>query len=125
MSLMSNGRFSWEKSVDTGKGVSANDSIHKAYAEHKKGKAPRGAGYHLTNIPKGVFGEFSKIEEEFHELKDSIKQDNRVMTLIELADLMGAIEAYLKKEYNGTMSLDDLRRMMETTKRAFESGARK
>lgn len=29
--------------------------------------------YHLTEIPRGVFGEFSKIEEEFLETKDALE----------------------------------------------------
>jgi hypothetical protein len=77
--------------------------------------------YHLIDIPKGVYGEFSKIEEEFLELKDALTQENPIMALCELSDLIGAIEAYATK-YNVT--LDDLLRMKGATTRAFQSGAR-
>lgn len=82
-------------------------------------------GYHVADIPRGAFGEFSKIEEEFLELKDAIGQGNKVMSLIEMSDLLGAIEGYLKKEYGDKMTLDDLKKMSDTTHRAFSSGARK
>jgi hypothetical protein len=78
-------------------------------------------GYHINKIERGVFGEFSKIKEEFLEAEDSIEQGNTVMTLIELSDLIGSIEAYVRK-YN--MTLDDLIRMKEATKRAFTDGTR-
>lgn len=78
-------------------------------------------GYHLANIPRGEFGEFSKIEEEFLEAKDAHLQYNNVMVLQELSDLLGAIDEYVKK-YN--MTLTDLLKMTEATKRAFVSGHR-
>lgn len=78
--------------------------------------------YHLNEIPKGQIGDFSKIKEEFLEAADALEQGNPLMALIELSDLIGAIELYAKK-YN--MSLDDLIKMKDATKRAFESGRRK
>lgn len=78
-------------------------------------------GYHINKIEKGVFGEFSKIKEEFLEAEDSIEQGNVVMTLIELSDLIGSIEGYVSK-YN--MTLNDLLKMKEATKRAFTDGTR-
>lgn len=77
--------------------------------------------YHLAEIPRGVFGEFSKIEEEFLEVKDALAQENPVMVLQELSDMLGAIEAYTVK-YN--ITLIDLIIMKDATKRAFESGHR-
>lgn len=79
-------------------------------------------GYHLIDIPKGILGEFSKIEEEFLEAKDALSQENPLMVLQELSDLLGAIEAYTAK-YN--ITLKDLAVMKNATKRAFESGRRK
>jgi leucyl-tRNA synthetase len=35
-------------------------------------------GYHLKKIDNGVFGEFSKIQEEINELKDAINQDCKI-----------------------------------------------
>ena len=79
-------------------------------------------GYHNKIIPKGVLGEFSKIREEFLEAENAIEQDNKVMILIELSDLLGAIEQYTAK-YN--ITLEDLIIMKEATKRAFKDGSRK
>lgn len=77
--------------------------------------------YHLVDIPRGAFGEFSKIEEEFLEAKDALAQENPVMLLQELSDMLGAVEAYTMK-YN--ITLLDLIIMKDATKRAFESGHR-
>lgn len=77
--------------------------------------------YHLKTIPKGVLGEFSKIEEEFLEAQDAFEQKNPVMTLVELSDLLGAIEAYVA---TFRMTLQDLIVMKEATTRAFNSGHR-
>lgn len=79
-------------------------------------------GYHNKIIPKGVLGEFSKIREEFLEAEDAIEQNNKVMILIELSDLLGAIEQYTVK-YN--ITLEDLIVMKDATKRAFKDGSRK
>lgn len=55
------------------------------------------AGYHIKFIKKGVLGYFSKIEEEFHEFKDSHEQKSTVMELVELSDLIGATIAFYRK----------------------------
>ena len=81
------------------------------------------AGYHITKIKKGELGEFSKIEEEFLELKDAYFQESSIMMLIEMADVIGAMSLYLEKHHN--MSIDDLIKFSEITKRAFKSGERK
>jgi NTP pyrophosphatase (non-canonical NTP hydrolase) len=52
--------------------------------------------YHKVDIPKGIYGELNKIEEEFLELKDATQQKNKILIACELADLYGAIEAYAK-----------------------------
>jgi phosphoribosyl-ATP pyrophosphohydrolase len=78
-------------------------------------------GYHLTEIERGEYGEFSKIREEFLEAEDAIEQGNKVMLLVELADLIGAIEGYCTKH---NITLDDLITMKEVTKRAFSDGTR-
>jgi hypothetical protein len=79
-------------------------------------------GYHQTEIPKGELGKFSKIEEEFLELKDAHEQSNSVMALCEMSDLIGAIEAYAAR---WNVSLIDLLRMKEATERAFKDGTRR
>lgn len=81
------------------------------------------SGYHKVEIVKGVLGEVSKINEEFHEFLDSVDQGVKIMALMELSDMIGAVEAYLNKHHSGT-TIDDLIKMKDVTKRAFESGAR-
>lgn len=81
------------------------------------------AGYHLRDIKKGQIGELSKIEEEIEELKDALEQDCKIMALVELSDLYGAIELYAEKHFS--MTIEDLKSMSRITRRAFESGARK
>lgn len=83
------------------------------------------AGYHLTPIPKGTFGEVSKLEEELAEFKDAMAQNNRVMALVELSDLLSAMDGFLEKQFNGEIKVADLLIMAAATKRAFESGERK
>lgn len=82
-------------------------------------------GYHLNNIPKGEYGEISKIIEEALELKDAMEQGQKIMCLVELSDILGAIEGYLEKYYDGKVTVTDLFNMSGATKRAFESGQRK
>ena len=79
-------------------------------------------GYHKIKIEKGELGEFSKINEEFEELKDAYNQENIVLQICEFCDILGAIEAYLHR-YN--IGLADLIKMKELTKKAFEDGTRK
>jgi len=79
-------------------------------------------GYHLTSIKKGKLGEFSKIEEEFNEAEDAMKQDNPVMVLLELSDMIGAIESYCKTKHN--ITLEQLINMSKATQRAFKDGTR-
>lgn len=86
--------------------------------------AEKPIGYHITEIKKGVCGDSSKILEEIHELIDAEAQDCKIMQLVELSDLIGAIELYLAKQFPG-MSLHDLQTMSFITQRAFISGARK
>jgi phosphoribosyl-ATP pyrophosphohydrolase len=81
-------------------------------------------GYHLCRIPKGTFGEFSKIEEEFAELVDAHDQDNKIMVLVELSDMIGAIKGFLTK-YAPGVTIKDLIKMSEATERAFLDGSRK
>ena len=78
-------------------------------------------GYHKKEIKKGTLGEFSKIEEEFYELKDAKQQENKVLQICELCDLIGAIEAYAL-QWN--LTLDDLMQMKTATASAFKEGKR-
>lgn len=80
-------------------------------------------GYHNKTIKKGILGEFSKIEEEFEELKDGFEQENPILQLVELSDLIGAIEHYSMKKYK--ITLYDLIKMTRSTQSAFQDGSRK
>ena len=80
-------------------------------------------GYHLVAIPKGVLGELSKIREELDELADAMAQGSRVMAAVELADVMGAIEAFMDRHLPGT-TIEDLLKFSAITRRAFENGRR-
>jgi phosphoribosyl-ATP pyrophosphohydrolase len=80
-------------------------------------------GYHTRPIEKGVLGEPSKIMEEAYEFEDACAQGVQVMALVELSDLMGAIQAFLAKHHPGT-SIDDLLAMSHVTERAFRNGRR-
>lgn len=58
------------------------------------------AGYHLREIPKGVLGKFSKVEEEFEEFIESFfEQKCLIMAFVELSDLIGALEHYYKNQH--------------------------
>jgi NTP pyrophosphatase (non-canonical NTP hydrolase) len=80
-------------------------------------------GYHLKPIEKGVLGEASKVQEEVEEFMDAVEQGVSIMALVELADLMGAVIAYLAK-HHPNMTLQDLLAMNEVTARAFRNGKR-
>jgi hypothetical protein len=80
-------------------------------------------GYHMREIPKGTLGELSKIREELEEAEDAKEQGVEVMVLVELSDMVGAIEAYLDVHHHGT-TIEDLHKMSEVTKRAFQNGRR-
>lgn len=80
-------------------------------------------GYHLTSIDKGILGQSSKILEEVYELIDAEKQSVKIMQLVELSDLIGAISLYLDKNFPG-MTLEDLKAMSDVTQRAFKNGRR-
>lgn len=91
-------------------------------SDKKKKKHPK--GYHLVDIPKGKFGEFSKIKEEFLELEDSVNQNDLVMQLCEMSDILGAMKAYLNQKYGGHIKFKHLIRLAKGTHRAFLSGER-
>lgn len=82
-----------------------------------------GGSYHLKPIPKGVFGEASKIEEETLEFLDALKQNNDIMAIIELSDQIGAIRGWLAK-HHPTITLEHLVTMNDATTRSFVNGHR-
>lgn len=54
-------------------------------------------GFHKREIQKGTYGELSKIQEELEEAFDAEEQGQDLMLLIELSDMIGAIEGVAKK----------------------------
>ena len=82
------------------------------------------SGYHKKEIEKGTVGELSKIYEEIEELKDADEQGVNLMVLLELSDVIGAIELYLSKHHK-SISLDDLISMSRLTQEVFIGGFRK
>jgi hypothetical protein len=80
-------------------------------------------GYHKAKIKKGMLGELSKIQEELDEVKDAMDQNAFIMALVELSDLYGAVECYLKRNFRG-MTMGDLKIMSDLTKSAFLDGER-
>lgn len=81
-------------------------------------------GYHIDTIPRGVYGTSSKLLEEVLEIIDSEKQECKIMTLVELADLYGAINGYLEHNFP-SKTMEDIKKMSDITQRAFINGHRK
>ena len=81
-------------------------------------------GYHKSPIERGTYGDASKIIEECMEFKDAVEQKCALLQLIELSDMVGAIEGYLKK-HHPSIDLTDLIKMAHLTQSAFEDGHRK
>ena len=80
-------------------------------------------GYHLSEIQKGEVGESSKLLEEVLELQDAERQGCKIMALIELSDLIGAVDVYVERHHPDT-TFDDLVIMAKITRRAFDNGHR-
>lgn len=80
-------------------------------------------GYHIRPIAKGTLGEISKILEEVTELQDAKDQGVKIMELVELSDIYGALELYLKKNHPD-ITMQDLAQMSAITQRAFKNGKR-
>lgn len=82
--------------------------------------------YHKNkNIKKGTVGEFSKIAEEFEELKDAVEQDDKILILCEISDLLGAVELYLSKNFYESISFENCIAFSRKTQNAFREGTRK
>ena len=58
-----------------------------------------------------------------YELQDAEKQQAKVMALVELSDIIGAVEHYLRVHHS-SVSIEDLIVMAHITKRAFDNGRR-
>lgn len=73
----------------------------------------KGFSWHNRKIKKGEYGEVSKVEEELDEAKEALEQGNRLMFLIELSDIVGAVEGIIEK-YG--LSLEDLIKFSDKVK---------
>lgn len=80
-------------------------------------------GYHKKEIPKGKVGELSKVYEELLEAFEAESQGVGIMTLVELSDMLGAVDSFLQQHYPG-FTIADLLAMTTVTQRAFVSGRR-
>ena len=78
-------------------------------------------GYHVNKIPKGIYGEISKIQEEIFEFIDAKEQNVKIMEMLELSDIYGALEAVAAKY---ALTMEDLKAMSDRTKESFKSGER-
>jgi hypothetical protein len=63
------------------------------------------ARWHQTKTAKGIFGELSKVIEQYAELVDTVAQAQPVMTLIEPSDLIGAIDGVLARRGRSVLEL--------------------
>lgn len=80
-------------------------------------------GYHKNQIIRGEYGQFNKITEEYDELVDASQQNNKILILVELSDLLGAIDGYTRNHFN--ISIEDVLKMTKATQQSFEDGTRK
>jgi len=71
-------------------------------------------GYHIAEIPKGTLGEISKIEEELAELKDAETQGIKIMVMVELSDVYGALEFYAEKQ---GLTMEDVKKFSDLNKK--------
>lgn len=75
--------------------------------------------WHVNDIEKGVYGELSKIREELEEAEDALNNGNTLMMLIELSDIIGAVEGIAEK-YN--LSITELKTFSDKVKEFKKEG---
>jgi hypothetical protein len=80
--------------------------------------------YHKKEISKGKIGEVSKILEEVQELQDAFQDGDRILQLIELSDIVGAIKCFLENYFND-FSIEELIYFANKTNESFKDGTRK
>lgn len=81
-------------------------------------------GYHINVIKKGVYGQISKVMEEFDEVMDSWEQKSPIMAMVELSDMLGAIEACADAElFNQCMEMASI--IVDSSKRKTSWWSRK
>lgn len=75
------------------------DPSTEVYKKYSSLKFNKKISFHELPIRKGIYGEISKIQEEVDEAIDSSVRGHRVMLLLELADIIGAIDGMLLKQF--------------------------
>ncbi len=103
--------------------VTPDEIVRRIRAKTTVETLPKKPGYHIADIPRGTFGEPSKIIEEAREFADAINQGVTLMALQELSDLLGAIHGYLAR-HHPSLTIIDLIDMAAMTERAFKNGHR-
>lgn len=96
----------WELAVLKAAGKSGTVPILNAQAQavfERTYAKPEPQGYHLAIIPQGEYGEVSKVIEEIHEAMDAYNQGNTVMCLVELSDVVLAMEGVTLKYRNAKL----------------------
>lgn len=94
-----------------------------AVAEPRLSQNIKLESYHTSIIRKAEVGTIDKVIEEALEYVDAQLQNNPVMGLVELSDIIGAVQLLLEANHP-EITLDDLIVMSKATRRAFESGHR-
>lgn len=74
--------------------------------------------FHIREIPKGTYGELSKIKEELEEAYDAEERQHKLMLIFELSDIVGAVAGVAEK-YN--FSLDDLVKFAKLRSEVFKA----
>lgn len=99
------------------------DVINRKFNLIKENLPDHKPGYHLRKIRfYGEYGSQEKLLEELDEFLEACEQDNRILSLVELSDIFGALKKFAENQ--GT-TLEELEKMSEATERGFKSGSRK
>ena len=92
-------------------------------AEPRLSQCVKTGGYHRDIIRKAEFGTVDKVYEELREYMDAVKQGNKIMSLVELSDLVGSIEGLVETTHP-EITFQDVITMSQATRRSFKLGHR-
>jgi hypothetical protein len=70
---------------------------------------------------RGVYGQFSKLEEEFAEMKEAYENSDSIALLTESSDFIGALEEFIEKQFP-PLTLNDLILHSNNKKKAYAEG---
>lgn len=71
---------------------------------------------HTCVIRKGELGQLSKIQEELDEASDALEQGNKILFLVELADIYGALAAVAARS---GITMEDLKIQADSKSKTF------